>query len=190
VYESDVSPRPRPPLAQRLRSRWRRDLVFFLIAATVIAIDQFTKSLVRSNLSYGEIGWDLGLVQIIHVTNSGAAFGILQGQTPFLIMMSVFGLGAIAMYYIYPPMDHGVIRITLGLQLGGALGNFIDRVRLGEVTDWIDVGGFPTFNVADSCISISIVVVLGFFALQEFEHDRAKRAPKVQAPDVRQPADD
>ena len=179
MLESAISPRPRPTLSQRIRSRWRRDLVFFLIAVTVIVIDQFTKSLVRDQLLYGEVGWSFGPAQIIHVTNSGAAFGILQGQTLFLIMMSVFGLGAIAMYYVYPPMDHGVIRIALGLQLGGALGNFIDRMRLGEVTDWIDVGTFPTFNVADSCISISIVVVLGFFALQEIQHGRAK--PKIEA---------
>ncbi len=190
MQETEVLQRPRRSLGQRIRARWRRDLLFFLIALVVIAADQFTKSQVREHLLYGEVGWSFGPAQIIHFTNSGAAFGILQGQTLFLIMMSVFGLGAIAMYYFYPPMDHWIVRIALGLQLGGALGNFIDRVRLGEVTDWIDVGGFPTFNVADACISVSIVVVLGFFALQEVEQNRAKRAPKVQASDVRQPADD
>jgi len=143
--------------------------VFFLIAAAVVTVDQWTKWLVRSNLEYLERGWSIGPVQIIHVVNSGAAFGILQGATPFLIVMSLFGLAAIVLYYVYPPMDHGVIRIALGLQLGGAVGNLIDRLRMGEVTDWIDVGRFPTFNVADACISVSIVVVLGFFALQEFE---------------------
>jgi signal peptidase II len=65
-------------------------------------------------------------------------------------------------------MDHGVIRIALGMQLGGAVGNLIDRVRLGSVTDFVDVGEFPTFNVADASISTSIVAVLIFFALQEF----------------------
>ena len=169
MQDTDAFPRPGATILGRFGARWRRDLVFFLNAATVVTVDQWTKWLVRSNLEYLERGWQVGPVQIIHVVNSGAAFGILQGETPFLIVMSMFGLAAIVLYYVYPPMDHGVIRIALGLQLGGALGNMIDRVRMGEVTDFIDVGGFPTFNVADSCITVSIVVVLGFFALQEFE---------------------
>ena len=157
-------------LGQRIARRWRRDLVFFAVAIVVIALDQFTKSLVRSNLELGEV-WShsVGIFRIIHVTNSGAAFGILQGKTPFLIITSLFGLAAIVLYYVYPPMDHGLIRVALGMQLGGAAGNLIDRVRMGEVTDFIDVGRFPTFNVADSSISVSIVIVLIFFAFQEAE---------------------
>jgi len=144
--------------------------MFFLIAAAVIAVDQFTKWLVRSNLQLGET-WPEdsdAFIRIIHVVNSGAAFGILQGQTPFLIITSLVGLAAILLYYVYPPMDHGLIRVALGMQLGGAIGNLIDRVRMGEVTDFIDVGRFPTFNVADSSISVSVAAVLLFFALQEF----------------------
>jgi len=146
--------------------------VFFAIAAVIIAADQFTKWLVRSNLSYGET-WPAhsdAFLRIIHVTNSGAAFGILQGQTPFLIVTSTLGLAAILLYYVYPPMEHGLIRVALGLQLGGAVGNLIDRVRLGEVTDFVDVGSFPTFNVADSAISVSIVAVLVFFLLEELQN--------------------
>jgi len=171
------SPRRSPSLTERIASRWRNDLAFFAIAATIITLDQFTKWLVRSNLAYGET-WPENsdaFLRIIHVTNSGAAFGILQGATPFLIVTSMLGLAAILLYYVYPPMDHGLIRIALGLQLGGAIGNLIDRVRLGEVTDFVDVGSFPTFNVADSAISVSIVAVLVFFFLQEAqgsnEHD-------------------
>jgi signal peptidase II len=116
-------------------------------------------------------GVDFG---IVHVTNSGAAFGMLQGQTPFLIGTSLVGLLAILLYYVYPPMDHGIIRIALGMQLGGAIGNLIDRVRVGEVTDFVDVGTFPTFNVADSSISVSITAVLLFFLLQELNPPRAE----------------
>jgi signal peptidase II len=170
-----AAPQSRPTISQRFRARWRKDLVFFSIALGVIVADQLTKAWVRNNLAYGEVGPSFGPVQIIHVVNSGAAFGILQGATPFLIVMSVFGLAAIVLYYVYPPMDHGLIRIALGMQLGGAIGNLLDRLRFGEVTDWIDVGEFPTFNIADACISTSIVIVLGFFVLQEFEErDRAK----------------
>jgi signal peptidase II len=173
-----------PPVARpsRLAVRWRHDLTFFSIAAFVIALDQLTKWLVRSNLGVGETWPDNGtdLIRIIHVTNSGAAFGILQGQTPFLIVTSMLGLAAIVLYYIYPPMDHGVIRIALGMQLGGAIGNLIDRVRMGEVTDFIDVGSFPTFNVADSSISVSIAAVLIFFLFQGDE--RPPSASKHESP--------
>ena len=177
---SESLPSPRTSLAQRIGVRWRRDLVFFLIAAAVVGADQFTKSLVRSNLLLGE-EWDRSFlfVKIIHVVNSGAAFGILQGQTPFLIVTSLLGLAAIVLYYVYPPMDHGLIRVALGMQLGGAAGNLIDRVRMGEVTDFVDVGRFPTFNVADASISTSIVVVLLFFALQEAE---GAKKPNPQLP--------
>jgi signal peptidase II len=175
---------PSPSLAGRLAARWRRDVAFFLIAATIVGFDQLTKWLVRSNLALGETWPDNSdaFIRIIHVVNSGAAFGILQGQTLFLIVTSCLGLAAIVLYYIYPPMEHGIIRIALGMQLGGAVGNLIDRVRMGEVTDFVDVGSFPTFNVADASISVSIAVVLGFFALQEVDRAREER-PDDAGPD-------
>lgn len=164
---------------RRFRERWRHDLVFFAIAASIIGADQLTKWLVRDNLALYE-QWPeqsiLGM-RIIHVVNSGAAFGILQGQTSFLIVTSLFGLAAITLYYFYPPMEHRLIRIALGMQLGGATGNLIDRVRMGEVTDFIDVGRFPTWNIADASITVSIVAVLLFFALEEVHGDRRERQP-------------
>ncbi len=177
-------PSTSPSLGDRIRARWRNDLLFFALAAGIVAADQFTKWLVRSNLRLGETWPDNSdqFIRIIHVVNSGAAFGILQGQTFFLIITSLLGLGAIILYYVFPPMDHGIIRLALGMQLGGAIGNFIDRVRMGEVTDFIDVGGFPTFNIADASISISITAVLLFFVLQEFDRPDKKRPP--EAPSV------
>ena len=183
MNQSETLAAPRPSLIERAGARWRRDLVFFLIAAMVIGADQYTKWLVRSNLLLGE-EWDHSFlfVKIVHVVNSGAAFGILQGQTPFLIVTSLLGLAAIVLYYVYPPMDHGLIRIALGMQLGGAAGNLIDRMRMGEVTDFIDVGRFPTFNVADASISTSIAVVLIFFVLRDVDRIRPANAePPVDA---------
>jgi signal peptidase II len=175
---------PAQTLQQRLAGRWKRDLVFFLIAGFIIALDQFTKWLVRSNLALYEAWPDHdSFIRIIHVVNSGAAFGILQGQTLFLIVTSSLGLGAILLYYVYPPMEHGIIRVALGMQLGGAIGNLIDRVRMGEVTDFVDVGQFPTFNVADASISTSIAAVLIFFVLQEA--GEGKPRPDARPPDAR-----
>jgi len=153
--------------------------VFFAIAMTIVAADQLTKWLVRQHLELGEQWPDRSFfhMRIINVVNDGAAFGMLQGHMPFLIVTSCVGLAAIVLYYVYPPMDHGLIRVALGMQLGGAIGNLIDRVRVGEVTDFINVGRFPTFNVADSSISVSIAAVLIFFALQEIDDNRKQKRP-------------
>ena len=151
--------------------------MFFAIAALVVIADQLTKWLVRQNLELGEQWPSRSFLhmRIINVVNDGAAFGMLQGHMPFLIVTSCVGLAAIVLYYVYPPMEHGLIRVALGMQLGGAIGNLIDRVRVGEVTDFINVGRFPTFNVADSSISVSIAAVLIFFGLQELDDYRRQK---------------
>jgi len=148
--------------------RARRDLPFFLLAGAVFAFDQLTKALVRSSLALGE-SWpsDDWLVKITHVTNTGAAFGMLQGQGLFLTVTAVLAIGAIFFYYAFPPLEHGLLRLALGLQLGGAAGNLVDRLRFGEVTDFIDFPRYPEFNVADSSITIGLAVIVGFFILSE-----------------------
>lgn len=141
--------------ASRMRSR-RRDAALLALAVAVFALDQLTKFLVRQTLSPGESfpeGW---WVNITHVTNTGAAFGILQGQTVLLIFSSLVGLVAILFYYLWPPRQWPYLWVTLGLVLGGAAGNLIDRLRLGHVTDFIQFPHYPAFNVADSAIVIGI----------------------------------
>jgi signal peptidase II len=148
--------------------RVRRDLPFFGVALTVFLLDLITKSIVRSNLAVGESWPDRGwLVKITHVTNTGAAFGILQNQGIFLAVTAVIAIGAIVFYYMYPPLEHGLLRLALGLQLGGATGNLLDRLRYGKVTDFIDFPHYPEFNVADSSIVIGLFVIGVFLFLSE-----------------------
>jgi signal peptidase II len=155
----------------------RLDLGFFLIAAAVVALDQVTKVTIRAVLSPGEAWPDRDwLLNIVNVSNSGAAFGILQGQTVFLIVTSLIGVAAIVLYYLYPPLEHGLLRFALGLQLGGAAGNLIDRIRFGEVTDFINFDFWPAFNVADASISIGVVTILWFFLMLEGERLRGPPA--------------
>ena len=146
----------------------RRDAWFFLIAAAILALDQTTKVIIRAWLDRGDAWPDHDMFfNIIHVSNSGAAFGILQGQTLFLVITSLVGVAAIALYYFFPPLEHGLLRTALALQLGGAAGNMIDRVRTGEVTDFINFSFWPAFNVADASISIGVVTIIAFFLLVE-----------------------
>jgi signal peptidase II len=158
-----------------LWSRLRNDLLFFLMAVLVVALDQLTKHIIRSNLVPGETWGDWGILRIIRVTNTGAAFGILQGQGAFLIITTLLGLAAIILYYLYPPMEHGLLRLALGLQLGGAVGNLTDRVRQGGVTDFIDFRYWPAFNVADSAIVVGVATIVGFFVLSETLWQQEKR---------------
>jgi signal peptidase II len=131
-------------------------------------LDQVTKAIVRTNLDVGEAWPDEDwLLNITNITNSGAAFGILKGQTIFLVTTSLIGLAAIVLYYVYPPFDHGIVRVALALMLGGAIGNLIDRVRFGEVTDFVNFEFFPAFNVADSAISIGVVTMLLFLLMMQ-----------------------
>ena len=162
VGEEDSSP------TGLIKKRILRDSPFFLIAISVFVLDQATKSVVRGNLNFGE-SWpsDDWLVKITHVTNSGAAFGILQGQGLFLTVTAVLAIGAIVFYYAFPPMEHGLLRVALGLQLGGAAGNLLDRVRFGAVTDFIHFPHYPSFNIADSSIVVGLAVLIGFFVLSE-----------------------
>jgi signal peptidase II len=104
-------------------------------------------------------------VRIHHVTNTGAAFGILKDQTGFLVVTALVGLAAILLYYRNPPIQHFTLPLAVGMILGGAVGNLADRTRLGHVTDFIDFPRWPAFNVADSSIVLAIVVLLAAYAL-------------------------
>jgi signal peptidase II len=142
----------------RKDSHW---LSFFVVAVAVVVLDQISKRFIDATLALGE-SWPSASwpVRIMHVKNTGAAFSMLQNQTLFLTVMSVVGLGAIVLYFVYRPSDHPLLRFALALQLGGAVGNLIDRARYGEVTDFIRVPHWPVFNVADSAITIGVTMVI------------------------------
>lgn len=155
-----TKPTATTPTAPRLRR-----LLFFAAALTVLALDQASKELVRTFMDRGEAwpnGWP---VRLHYVTNTGAAFGILKDQTGFLIVTTLIGLAAIYLYYRYPPFEHLSAPVAIGMMLGGAIGNLLDRLRLGRVTDFIDFPVWPSFNVADSCIVIGIAILLLGYAL-------------------------
>jgi signal peptidase II len=162
-----------------LARRARRDAPFFVVAGAVFLLDQLTKTIIRDWLAVGE-SWpsEDWLIKLTHVTNSGAAFGILQGQGLFLTVTAVIAIGAIVFYYAYPPLEHGLMRVAMGLLLGGAFGNLLDRVRFGEVTDFVDFPRYPEFNVADSSIVIGLIIIGGFFLLSDrFDKQDAPAGP-------------
>lgn len=151
----------------------RRLWAFVGTALAVVAVDQASKALVRSWLAEGHT-WPHGarLIRLAHVENAGAAFGILQGAGPFLIVTTVIGVVTIVAYLWFAPVNSRLFTLGLGLVLGGALGNFIDRVARGTVTDFIDPARYPAFNLADSAIVLG-VATLFLMSLTSLPDDEA-----------------
>ena len=143
------------PGAQRVQVRR-----FAGIAAAVVILDQLTKALVRAWLSEGET-WPEGfdLIRISHVENSGAAFGILQDGGPFLIASSILGAVIVLIFLRAAPPGDRLYETALALVLGGAVGNLIDRLFRGTVTDFIDPTHYPSFNIADSSIVVGVIAL-------------------------------
>ena len=136
-------------------------------ALAVVALDQATKAAVRAWLERGE-HWPSpgdGLLHISRVENSGAAFGILQGAGPFLLVTTALGVVAILAYLLFAPPAGRLYTAALASVLGGAVGNLVDRAARGTVTDFIDPIHYPAFNIADSAIVIGVgtLILLSFF---------------------------
>ena len=128
--------------------------MYYAIIVLLTAIDQALKYLVGSNMKVGESIPLIGnIVHITYVKNSGGAFSILQAQTGLLTVVSI-ALTAVIIVYLYIKRSSGGISLRLSLSLicAGGLGNLIDRIRLGAVTDFIDFRVFPIFNFADMCV--------------------------------------
>ncbi len=138
-------------------------MVFSLIALLIVVADQLGKLWIRSNLAVGESVFELGFFRLTHVSNTGAAFGIFRGHTLPLTVVSCVGIALLLLYAFlfyrqFPQLDRWLAWTGLGLILGGTIGNLIDRLRLGYVTDFIDFGFWPAFNVADSAIVIGVII--------------------------------
>jgi signal peptidase II len=145
------------------------------MAGLIVVVDQWTKALVRANLAIGEIWspwtWLTPYARIVNWNNTGAAFGIFQGFSGVFSLLAIIVALVIIYYFPRVPAQDWVLRIAMGLQLGGALGNLVDRITIGRVTDFISVGSFAVFNVADSSITVGVIIlVLGVWLKDQ--HDK------------------
>lgn len=161
-----------------MKSFFKNTRWLFLIAAVILVLDQVSKYLVRANLALGETWvpwpWLAPYARIIHWTNTGVAFGMFQGNNVLFAILAFLVSCVIVYYYPQVPAADKVLRFALAMQLGGALGNFVDRVFVGEVTDFVSVGNFAVFNVADSCITVGVAIL----AIGVWMQDRRERKLK------------
>jgi signal peptidase II len=147
-------------------------LGLMIIAGLILGADQFTKYLVVQNLGPNE-SWSpvpalSRLIKITYIYNSGAAFGMFQNSGNIFVVVALIVAVGIVIYYVVGIVAHQsfqtprywLIRLSLGLQLGGALGNMIDRLRFEEgVIDFVDIGFWPIFNVADVSIVTGVIIL-------------------------------
>lgn len=151
-------------------------LLFGVTAAITLALDQVTKAVVRSTMQPGASTPLLdGVFHLTHVRNTGAAFGLMPGRQPMFIAVTVAVLVGIALYLRFAMPSSRLGACALGLVAGGAVGNLIDRVATGRVTDFFEIEGFPVFNIADSgiVIGVAVLVILTLFAAPDGETESA-----------------
>lgn len=174
-----------------LLSHWFRNTRLVLLVGTVwIILDQITKELVRRNIPLHDSVQPfpaLGEAFVFeHVNNYGAAFGILQNQGNFFVVIAVIVVTAILFYVRTLPPEQRFVRFLLGLQLGGAIGNLIDRLQRGYVTDFVRMGipnvyYYPNYNVADSGIVLGVIGLGIYIILEDIRNQRkAKEAAEIQ----------
>jgi signal peptidase II len=142
-----------------------------VVAAIVFALDQATKYLVTQSIglyqSWAPLPGLARVFQFTFTTNTGAAFGVFPQLGGVFVIVAIGVIASIVVFYHHLPVENFWVRVSLGLQLGGALGNLADRLTRGYVVDFVDIGFWPIFNLAD--ISIVIGVTLLAYLLWDFE---------------------
>ncbi|UCG24324.1 MAG: signal peptidase II [Chloroflexota bacterium] len=156
------------PPAHKEKASWQERGIVFLVMGLVLLADHLSKVYVESRLPLNNTWapfpeWE-SLFRITHVSNTGAAFGLFRSGNLVLSIVAVVVSIVIILYNRYLPAHMYWYRLALGLQLGGALGNLLSRVRVGHVTDFLDFGPVPVFNVADMSI-VTGTILLGFLML-------------------------
>ncbi|MBI4201633.1 MAG: signal peptidase II [Chloroflexi bacterium] len=165
------------------RRAWAYDLYLAGLIIAAFLADQGTKGWVRGNMLIGEALPADGFFRLVHTYNTGSAFGLFPNQTFLLMIASIVGIGILVFYFRSQPIPPFWLRTSMGLQLGGAAGNLVDRMTLGHVTDFISVGPWPVFNLADSSIMVGIGILAWFLWRSPKQSSRGKAEAGLPAED-------
>ncbi|HEX9018091.1 MAG TPA: signal peptidase II [Anaerolineaceae bacterium] len=160
----------------------------FLVAGLIILIDQVSKAYVRTAFSgpegyqmWAPWDWLLPYARIVHITNTGVAFGMFQGLGIIFTVLALVVASGIIYYFPHVPQSDWVLRLSMSMMLGGALGNLIDRItNNGRVTDFISVGNFAVFNVADASITVGVIILILGMWVQETRQKKAEKKAREQ----------
>ena len=166
-----------------------RDWTLLQLAALALALDQLTKFVVRQTLEWHHSWPATGLFRFTHIHNTGSAFGLFQDQNLPLLFVSLIGVLVLAYIYQSQERPTALLRVSIALMLGGALGNLIDRIHQGHVTDFIDVGPWPVFNLADSAIVVGLIMMGWMLVMRRDQPETAVDSSVDSAGDELVPAD-
>ncbi len=145
------------------------------VALSAVAADQLTKHIVASHLRLDEGVHVVGSFWIHHVRNSGIAFGLFASATPLVIVLTAVAVIWMVVYFARSGARHPVLPVALGLVIGGSVSNLLDRMRLGYVTDFLDLRYWPAFNLADSFIVVGVGILLAALLAADREPRRSRR---------------
>jgi signal peptidase II len=155
---------------RRLGAGWVQWLSLWAVGLAAIGADQLTKAIVSSQLALDDSVHVIGPFSIHHVQNSGIAFGLFASATSLVILLTGVAVAWMLYFFGRSGARHPVLPVALGLVIGGSISNLIDRVRLGHVTDFLDLRWWPAFNLADSFITVGVAILL--LALMSAERTR------------------
>jgi signal peptidase II len=150
------------PKSNLRQLKW--NIIVFAIALLAITVDQISKWWIQNHLYPGESTPASGFFRLTYAQNTGAAFSIFWGKSDVLALIAMLGTLLLLLYIFvgyrrYPFLDTRLNRIAIGLILGGTVGNLADRIHLGYVRDFVDVGPWPIFNTADSCTVVGVILL-------------------------------
>lgn len=150
------------------------------VALAAVGADQLTKHVVTHELALGQSVQVLGPLSLHHVQNSGIAFGLFSSATAAVTVITAAAVVWMVVFFARSGSRHPVLPAALGLLVGGSLSNLVDRIRVGHVTDFIDVSHWPSFNLADSFIVVGVAILLAALVVS----DRTPRPPRRRPLDV------
>ena len=149
------------------------------IAVSALVADQLTKQIVVTQVAFGESIDVVGPLSIHHVRNSGIAFGLFSTWASAVTMLTACAVAWMLGYFARSGARHPVLPVALGLLIGGSAGNLVDRLRLGHVTDFLDLRYWPAFNLADVFIVVGVATLLAALVAAERQPRLARRLPET-----------
>ncbi len=170
--------------AAALRPLPQSGMLAIIVALAVVIADQVGKAIVSANMElYSEAGFIPGVISFYHTRNTGAAFSMLSDKQWVFMVLSAVMIAAISWFLVKHGKRHALLTVALALILGGGIGNMIDRIRLGYVTDFLrfDFVDFAVFNIADSCITVGAVLLGVYILFFEPKVEKRLAAQKAEA---------
>jgi signal peptidase II len=167
---------------RQMGATWVQWVSLAAVAFSALAADQLTKAIVTSRLDLYDQVHVVGSFSIHHVTNSGIAFGFFSSATPIVILLTSLAVAWMLYFFARSGSRHPILPVALGLVIGGSVSNLVDRVRLGHVTDFLDLRYWPAFNLADTFIVVGVAALLLALVISDRNSVRPQRVREATRP--------